>query len=524
MEDTSVPLPSHRGHRLWIPALVALLAAGGILYVRWQPDLERNLKGWSTLAIAFGAILLGLVWFLFLSRVFWKVRLLVGIVLVFVGFESTKLLKLDGSMDGTGIPKLAWRWSQPASAKLVTDVPPALPLAPTTDIPDVPQFFGPKRDGTVTGANLSRGWTATPPKELWRQPVGSGWSAFAVAGGRAFTQEQRLENETVSCYAVRTGRLLWLHTEAVHFQQWQGGDGPRATPTVDRGQVFAIGATGILQCLDATTGKLAWKRDVLGENQLANLVWGVSASPLVFDETVVVTGGLTPGPTLFAFSRHTGEPLWKAGTDKASYSSPILATVAGQQVILSVNAGSFTAHDPATGRELLKFPWADDKWPKAAQPLVLPGDRVFLSAGYGIGCILLKIDAGPEGTLTATPLWKNNRMKTQFNSVTYRDGYFYGLDDGLLACVEAATGDRKWKDGRFGSGQSLQVDDLILIQSEPGPVVLAAASPDAYHELARLPALSSKTWNHPVLAGKYLLLRNDHEAVCYELPVVKPGK
>jgi outer membrane protein assembly factor BamB len=527
MRETSIrfpaPPPADRGHRLWFPTVVGFIAAAGIAFIRFQPEMERNFKGWLTSMVVLLAVLLGLIWFLLLSRIRGRVRLVAAVVLALAAFGATKALRLAGTVDGTGLPKLAWKWTSAHTAPLAAPVA-ATTLAPASDLPDVPQFFGANRDGVVKGAALARDWSATPPKQLWRQPIGAGWSAFAVVGGRAFTQEQRGEDEAVTCYDVRTGQLVWMHTEPAHFTQWQGGEGPRATPTVDRGQVFAIGATGILQCLDAATGQLVWKRDILGEYNLKNLIWGVSASPLVFDDTVVVTGGLTDGPTVLAFRRTTGEPLWKSGSDKASYASPILATLAGQRAILSVNAASLTAHDPTTGDLLLDFPWSDDKWPKAAQPVVLDGDRVFLSAGYGIGCQLLKIDATSEGKLAATQLWKNNRLKTQFNSVAVRDGFFYGLDDGLLACVEIATGERKWKDGRFGSGQTLLVDDLILVQSEQGPVVLAAAQPDAYHELGRLPALSAKTWNHPTLAGHFLLLRNDQEAVCYELPTAAAAR
>jgi outer membrane protein assembly factor BamB len=510
-----------KGHRLWLPIAIVILAALGIAIIRLQPDLERNLKAWMTSSVVLLALALGLIWFVFLSRFRWRQRLITVAVLALASFGLSKLLRVNGTVDGTGLPKLAWKWT-PARAtpldspSVATNAPAAAPVA---NLPDVPQFFGPNRDGIVTGAKLARDWNATPPKQLWRQPIGAGWSAFAVVGGRAYTQEQRGEKEMVTCYDMLTGRLLWTHANDARFFQWQGGEGPRATPTVDRGQVFAIGGTGILDCLDATTGQRLWSREVLKENKLENLTWGVSASPLVFDDTVVVTGGATNGPTVLAYRRSTGEPLWRAGTDKASYASPILATLAGKRVVLSVNATSLTAHDPATGDLLLNHPWADDKWPKAAQPVVLDGDRVFLSAGYGVGCMLLAVKAGPDGKLTADVLWKNLRMKTQFNSAAARAGFLYGLDDSLLACVEIATGERKWKDGRYGSGQTLLVDDLVIIQSESGAVALAEARPDGFRELGRIPALTSKTWNHPTLVGRYLLVRNDQEAACYELPV-----
>jgi outer membrane protein assembly factor BamB len=256
---------------------------------------------------------------------------------------------------------------------------------------------------------------------------------------------------------------------------------------------------------------------MLEEHQIKNLEWGVSASPLVYEDTVVVTGGATSGPTLLAYDRTSGKLLWKSGADKASYASPILTTLAGRRVVLSVNAATISAHDPATGAVLLDFRWTDDKRPKATQPVVLADDRIFVSAGYGLGALLLQVKAAPDGALSATPVWKSIRMKTQFNSVAARGGYLYGLDDGLLACLDLKTGERTWKDGRYGSGQTLLVDDLVLIQSEPGPVILAAAHPEGFKEFGRLPALSSKTWNYPTLAGRYLLVRNDREAVCYEL-------
>jgi outer membrane protein assembly factor BamB len=519
--------PSAPGRRLWFLILVGILAAISLTVVRLQPDLERNFKGLATFAVFFFAALLALIWFFFLSRVAGRTRLVTFVLLILAVFGLKKSLRVDGAVDGTGTPKFAWRWTPtraalPAALPATSDKTAALPSAAMENVPAVPQFFGPNRDGVVHNANLAHDWNTTPPKQLWRAPVGAGWSAFAVVGGRAYTQEQRADGETVTCYDLLTGKLLWAHANPVHFSQWQGGDGPRATPTVDGGHVFAIGATGILDCLDAATGQKIWSRDVLGENKLENLIWGVSASPLVFDDTVVVTGGLTKGPTLFAYRKSSGEPLWKSGTDKASYSSPILATLAGRRVILVINAASLTAHDPATGEELLNYPWPGD-WPKAAQPVVIDDHHLLISAGYGLGSTLLDIQASPEGKLTATQVWKNMRMKTQFNSAALRDGFLYGIDDGILACIDATTGERKWKDGHFGSGQTLLADDLILIQSETGPVILAEAHPDGYKELGRLPALSAKTWNHPTLAGHYLLVRNSEEMACYELPVQNPG-
>jgi outer membrane protein assembly factor BamB len=500
-----------------------MMAVAGIFLLYFKTELDLNFKSWAVTMVTALAALLELGWFVLLSRydLRWRLATFGLFVVLIVGLVKT--LRVDGTVNGTGLPKLAWRWAV-RRAPLLGAGPDLAALAKpsaknaTGPSADVPQFFGPNRDGIVKNARLSADWKSTPPKELWRHAVGEGWSAFAVVDGRAYTEEQRGETECVTCYDLSTGALIWSHANAAHFSQWQSGDGPHATPSVNQGRVFAVGATGILNCLDAGTGRELWLHNVLAENHLPNLVWGVSASPLVFGDTVVVTGGLTNGPTVLAYRASNGEPLWRAGTDKASYASPILAVLAGRRVVLSCNAASLTAHDPMNGRILLDYPWTNDKWPKASQPVVLDGDRVFLSAGYGSGCVLLQMNAGSNGTLMATQLWKNLKMKTQFNSAAARNGFVYGLDDGLLACVDISTGERKWKEGRYGYGQTLLVDDFVLVQTETGDVVLAEAQPGSGKELGRLPALHDKTWNHPTLAGRFLLARNGVEAVCYELP------
>ena len=523
MTSTSSPTPPAR--RLpWFPIVTGALGAVGILFTRLQPELDGNLKAWITVSVSLLVLLLSLLWFLFTPRFSWRTRLggVVGFVALVVAARS--LLQVDGTVGGSGLPNFVWRW-QTKSAPILATLPLPSTAAAQLDDPrlaqaaDAAQFFGPSRDGSAAATRLAPDWQTNPPRELWRQPIGAAWSAFAVVGGRAFTQEQRGEEELVTCYDLFTGKLLWAHADHARFFQWQGGEGPRATPTVVDGRVFTYGATGILNCLDAQTGQLVWTRSVLVENKRENLEWGMSTSPLVFDDRVVVTAGKTVGPVLFAYQRDTGEPLWKAGQDIASYASPTLATLAGRRVILSNNAAALTFHDPATGAVLLAYQWGDGKWPKASQPLVIAPDQIFVSAGYGMGARLAKISATADGTLAATELWRSPRMKTQFNSATILGGHAYGLDDGRLACVDLATGDRKWKEGRFGAGQSVRAGDLLLIQSETGPVYLAAAQPESFRELGRIDALSSKTWNFPTLAGRYLLVRNDREAACYELPV-----
>jgi outer membrane protein assembly factor BamB len=339
-----------------------------------------------------------------------------------------------------------------------------------------------------------------------------------VVGSSALTQEQRGPHELVICYDLATGRTLWTHTNDARFSEPIGGDGPRATPMIFSDRVYALGATGILDCLELADGKLVWTRNTLGQNRRPDLIWGLSSSPLITGGLVVVNGGMTNGPTLWAYRLADGAVAWKSGTDQASYSSPTLATLCGKRQILSVNAASVTAHDPADGHILWNYGWKS--WgPRCAQPVAIAGDRVFLSAGFGVGCVMLQIKEDAAGALSVAELWKNLRLKTQFSTALVRDKYAYGLDEGVLACLDLNTGERKWKDGHYGFGQVVMVGDSLVVQSEAGPVVMVEASPAEFHELGRFNALSSKTWNTVAAAGEFFLTRNDQEAVCYRLPL-----
>ncbi len=532
-EAPSATAGRHHG-TAWTPWISTGVVILGIVWVRWQPELERNLRAWITLllALVWGVTLV--IWFAVTPRFRVKTRALGLGGLILAGLVLKSFLRVDGTVDGTGLPRWVWRGARQDATPVAAapdskrDIPERLAGLPGLE--DVPQFMGPDRTGVLPVARFSTQWNTAAPRELWRRPIGLGWSAFAVIGDQAWTQEQAGDDERVICLDLATGKTRWVHSERTRFSEWQGGDGPRATPTLQGGRVYATGGTGILVCVEAATGRLVWRRSVLEENGLGNITWGTSASPLLVDDLVVVTGGRGSGAVVFAYRKADGAPAWKAGSGDASYASPILATLAGRRVILSNNAVSLTAHDPATGRLLFEHPWGGAKWPKASQPVVLPGDRVFVSAGYGMGCQIVQVTAGEagttsgSGTLRAETAWKGLTLKTQFNSPGLKDGFLYGLDDGLLACVDANTGRRVWKDGRFGSGQTLIVGDVIVVQNENGTVHACGASPEGFRDFGRIAALSSKTWNHPTVAGRYLLVRNDREATCWELPAASGSR
>jgi outer membrane protein assembly factor BamB len=518
--------PNRRQMRWWMPATMLILAGAASVYLRFRevPFLEPILIGIGLLM----ALLLGL-WYIFLTGLRWRTRLL--LVLISAGllaglyFGMQRFTRMEGSVGGSGIPRLVWKWSPrregPARA-LKLEPEAASPAQPAGAVPlpegAFPQFLGPDRSGILTGIPLRCDWDRSPPKAIWRQPIGLGWSAFAVSGQHAITQEQRREDELIVCYELQTGRALWAHTNRVRFSETLGGDGPRATPTLHKGRVYAMGATGILDCLEEATGQLIWSRDVLGENHLSNLTWGKSCSPLLAQDLVVVTGGEQREKTLLAYEAATGKPVWQAGRDRASYCSPLLASMRGQEQILMVNGHSVTGHDLRNGEILWEYPWPDE-FAKATQPLVVDTNRVFIAAGYGVGCVMLNIERSAAGGWSTTALWKNRNLKPKFTNLVRRGHYVYGLDDGVLACVNLEQGNREWKEGRYGHGQILLVDDLLLIQAESGDVALVEISPQGPRERARFRALQGKTWNNPVLLRDLLLVRNDQEAACYRLPL-----
>jgi len=388
---------------------------------------------------------------------------------------------------------------------------------------DFPAFQGPARTGVLPDVKLDRNWTEHPPRELWRVPVGAGWGGFAVVGGYAFTQEQRGDDECVVCRQLSTGHEIWKHADKAPFQgkpryEGMGGPGPRCTPTVDDGRVYTVGATGIFNCLDGGTGHVNWTRNIVTENGGHVAFHGVCGSPLIVGNLVVVSPTGKSGGSLAAYDRITGKPAWCTGSDEASYATPMLASVAGVEQILNYDEHGLTAHNPADGKVLWHFEWNTHE-PICSQPIANAGapDQVLLTVGYGRGSALLKVSCGANGTWASEPVWESKTMKTKFTTAVASEGYVYGLDDGIMQCIDLKSGRQKWKGGRYEHGQILLAGDLIVVQTEPGPVTLIEANPQHLTELGTIPALSSKTWNCPTLAGKYLLVRNDREAVCYEV-------
>ncbi len=359
-------------------------------------------------------------------------------------------------------------------------------------------------------------WPAQGLPQLWKQPVGGGYASFVAAGGRAFTIEQRRGQEVVAAYDLETGRELWTNSWDADFRESMGGDGPRATPTWHEGRLYALGALGELRCLDARTGKLVWNRNILSDAQAGNLQWGMSAAPLIVDDKVVVLPGGRSGKSVIAYNKDTGSPVWQALNDKQAYVSPMLVTLAGQRQILMVSAQRVAGLAPEDGKLLWDSPWVTSYDVNSAQPLVVGENRVFVSAGYGHGAAVVEV-ARSGDSFTAKLVWQNVNMKNKFNSSVYYQGHVYGLDEAILSCVNAETGERKWKGGRYGYGQLLLASGHLIVLTESGEVILVKATPESHVEVSRFSAIEGRTWNHPALANGRLLVRNTTEMACFRI-------
>ena len=405
--------------------------------------------------------------------------------------------------------KITQETAAPAAAK----VEPAAAPVPTRPA-EWPGFRGPDRNSVIHGVQIATDWSQSPPVQVWRRPIGPGWSSFAVNGNLVYTQEQRGGDEVVSSYNLRTGEPVWRHRDATRFWESNGGAGPRGTPTLSGGRVYSIGATGVVNVLDANTGTVVWSRNAATDINAKIPFWGISSSPLVVDDVVIVAAG----GKLAGYDTATGKLRWSGVGSGFSYSSPQLATIDGVQQVLFISGPGTTSVDPATGKVLWQYAWQGGA---IVQPGVTEDGGILvntISMSGGLGMRRLAV-AHNGGGWKAEERWTSTGLKPYFNDFVVHKGHGYGFDGNILSCIDLQDGTRKWKGGRYGNGQLVLLadQDVLLVLSEEGELALVKATPDQFTEVARVPALEGKTWNHPVLVRDVLLVRNDHEMAAFRL-------
>jgi outer membrane protein assembly factor BamB len=524
-----------------VHASIAGGAMGNLSYILVIPTLSVALVAWAAASrrLAPGA------------------RGAAAVVAVVVGCLPWMLVR-TGGINADGRSDFHWRWTMTPEERLLAQtaeepkpLPPApapaeiskppvaspvadlakAPAAPAAALPepaapavtakraDWPGFRGPDRDGVIRGVQIATDWSQSPPTETWRRPIGPGWSSFAVNGNLVYTQEQRGGDELVSCYRLDTGEPVWRHRDATRFWESNGGAGPRGTPTLSNGRVYTLGATGIVNVLDAASGAVVWSRNAASHVRVKIPMWGISSSPLVVDDVVIVAAG----GKLAVYDVATGNPRWAGAGSGFSYSSPQLVTIDGVKQVLFISGPGTTSVEPATGKVL----W-EHAWPGGAivQPALTEDGGILVNSitmNGGVGIRRLEV-AHNGGGWTAAERWTSTGLKPYFNDFVVHKGHAFGFDGNILSCIDLQDGTRKWKGGRYGNGQLVLLadQDLLLVLSEEGELALVKATPDQFTEVARFTALEGKTWNHPVLVRDVLLVRNDHEMAAFRLSRARP--
>jgi outer membrane protein assembly factor BamB len=488
-----------------------------------------------TLISGFVFYMTGLLLWLRLGQSSWKVKLgvvLAPLVAMVVGLSLFKPLGVDSEL----FPRFRYRWSSSEAAVVSAGKDSKVDVDLSTLAPqgtnDYSGFMGADRRATLPNVEFVDldAWTEDTPERLWIKTIGAGWSAFSVMGEIAVTLDQEGENERLQAYATKSGEPLWTLEWKSQHSTSLGGLGPRSTPVIANGIVYAQGANGYLIAAKLENGEKVWDKQLLelagvelvdAEKEVA---WGRASSPLVVDGKVIIPlgGAGTNLCTLICFDAATGEEKWRAGNEQVSYASPTLMILKGLPQIVSMNNSSVTSHRVEDGTILWKADWpgASNGAANVSQPVAIDDERVLLSKGYSTGAKMLKIERDSEDRWTVSELWKDSSvLKTKFTNVVVNDGFAYGLSDGILECVDLSNGQRKWKSKRYRHGQIMLVGQHLLIVAEDGSVAIGAASPEKFVEAYRFQAIEGMTWNNPALAGNLLLVRNGEQAACYRLPI-----
>jgi outer membrane protein assembly factor BamB len=373
-------------------------------------------------------------------------------------------VRLDG-VDGSIHANLVYRWTPTPEDKFLAEIGrkrTASTIDKTATVErleletgDWPGFRGPDRDARLAGVRLVADWDKHPPRQVWRHRVGPGWSSFAVVGNRLYTQEQLGEDEAVICYDTASGGELWIHRDAARFTETMAGPGPRATPTFHEGNIYALGATGRLNCLDAATGSVVWKRDIAADSGAKTPIWGFSSSPLIASGIVTIFAGGPGEKAVLGYSAESGEPAWSAGKGEHSYCSTQLSRLDDvEQLVISTDQG-LTAFDPARGKVLWNYSWPlDGGMSRVVQPAIAGDSEVLIGTGFGEGTRRVQLTHAGD-SWTARDIWPapSRAIRPYYNDLVIHQGHIYGFDNNFFTCVSLEDGKGKWKARGYGNGQ-----------------------------------------------------------------------
>ena len=387
---------------------------------------------------------------------------------------------------------------------------------------DWPQFLGPARDGSYSGGDLASTWPKSGPRQIWQHELGSGWSGPAVADGRVIIFHRVVDEEIVECLQLDSGKSVWKTSFATAYVDGFGFDnGPRATPLIVGSRVFLLGANGNLHCVDLTTGKALWSRDLKASFRAPTGYFGFACSPLVVNQTLLLNVGGSRGAGIVAFDTADGKTRWQSTDDEASYSSPVIANLDGTTQSVFFTRHNLFGIDTRNGRELWKRPWspAMQASVSAAVPLIA-GDVVFATASYGAGAIALRVKGNK-----LTRLWENDEsLSCQYHTPLLHEAHLYGfhgrLDTGPrpeFRCVELTTGRVRWSSSRADAGALIRVGGEALLLTVNGELIHLSLSPKNYREIARAQILGLEVRAHPALADGRFLARDKRRLVCVDL-------
>ncbi len=520
---------------LWL-ILNLWIIAGVVLAALWfKFDADRTAQIASVWAVVPTALFLTMGWWTIFSNLPAKTRWQGwGGLLIAVGLFCA-IFRLE-QFEGSFWPWFAFRWTPTAESKFLDDhekderFQGKLPKPKEESVyQDWTQFRGSNGDGLVEKSPIRRDWSNGPPEPVWKKRVGPGWSSFIVVEGLLYTQMQIDQDEAVVCYEMNSGKIVWEHKEpGVRFSEIRAGVGPMATPTYYQGRLYTLGATGILNCLDPKTGLEFWSTNILEDANSENLDWGMAGSPVAYEGMILVTPGSDEEEKtgVAAYDWKTGKKLWAGGHHIGAYSTPVIAKLDGMTQLLVFDGKGLSGHALNNGYLMWHHRWENTFNINVAKPILRDDDAIFISTGYGVGSALIRVtnDGNNHWSVKLTDWETNSKFKLKFGDAVKREGLVYGLSEGILMCLDLKTGNILWRQrGDFGFGQLIMVEDVLVILTEQGEVVLIEANQN-HKELLRFQAIEGKSWSYPTFAQGRLFVRNAEWMACYDLRPEKEEK